>query len=73
MMGILLLGGDNQGLFPKLPPPVSGEALRKKTRFNRGEIRLRPKNGFCFLISTILLRARPGKFLLFLREHPRLP
>jgi hypothetical protein len=41
---------------------VSGEALRKNTRFNRWDIRWTPKNGSRFLISTIFSRTGPGSF-----------
>jgi hypothetical protein len=41
---------------------VSGEALRKKTRFNKWDIRWTPKNGSLFLISTIFSRTAPGSF-----------
>ena len=41
---------------------VSGDALRKNARFNRWDIRLTPKRGSCFLISTIFLRTGPGSF-----------
>jgi hypothetical protein len=41
---------------------VSGEALRKNTRFNRWDIRWTPKNGSRFLISTIFWRTGPGSF-----------
>ena len=41
---------------------VSGEALRKKTRFNKWDIRWTPKNGSRFLISTIFSRTGPGSF-----------
>ena len=39
---------------------VSGEALRKNARFKRWEIRLTPKSGSCFLISTIFSRTGSG-------------
>jgi hypothetical protein len=39
---------------------VSGEALRKNTRFNRWDIRWTPKNGSRFLISIIFSRTGPG-------------
>src|SRR5512136_3118079 len=39
---------------------VSGLALRKNARFNRWEIRLTPKKGSRFLISTIFSRTGPG-------------
>jgi hypothetical protein len=41
---------------------VSGEALRKNTRFSRWDIRWTPKNGSRFLISTIFLRTGAGSF-----------
>jgi hypothetical protein len=41
---------------------VSGEALRKNTRFNRWDIRWTPKSGSRFLISIIFLRTGPGSF-----------
>ena len=41
---------------------VSGLALRKNARFNRWEIRLTPKKGSRFLISTIFSRTGPGSF-----------
>src|SRR4030066_1987531 len=41
---------------------VSGLALRKNARFNRWEIRLTPKRGSRFLISTIFSRTGPGSF-----------
>ena len=49
---------------------VSGEALRKNTRFNRWDIRLTPKNGSRFLISTIFSRTGPGSFFCFLENTP---
>ena len=48
---------------------VSGEALRKNTRFNTWDIRWTPKNGSLFLISTIFSRTGPGSFRL-LPEDP---
>jgi hypothetical protein len=47
---------------------VSGEALRKNTRFNRWDIRWTPKKGSRFLISIIFLRTGPGS----LRRLPEL-
>jgi hypothetical protein len=41
---------------------VSGEALRKNTRFSRWDIRWTPKNGSRFLISIIFSRTGPGSF-----------
>ena len=41
---------------------VSGLALRNNTRFKRWEIRLTPKKGSRFLISTIFSRSGPGSF-----------
>jgi hypothetical protein len=46
----------------KVRRTVSGEALRKNTRFNRWDIRWTPKNGSRFLISTIFSRTGPGSF-----------
>ena len=55
----------------KVRRTVSGEALRKNTRFNRWDIRLTPKNGSLFLISTIFSRTGPGSFFLFPENTPR--
>jgi hypothetical protein len=50
---------------------VSGEALRKNTRFNRWDIRLTPKNGSLFLISTIFSRTGPGSLRRLPDDTPR--
>jgi hypothetical protein len=47
---------------------VSGEALRKNTRFNKWDIRFTPKNGSLFLISTIFSLTGTGS----LRRPPDL-
>jgi hypothetical protein len=41
---------------------VSGEALRKNTRFNRWDIRWTPKNGSRFLIAKIFSRTGKASF-----------
>ena len=47
---------------PSVRRTVSGLALRKNARFKRWEIRLTPKRGSRFLISTIFSRTGPGSF-----------
>src|SRR4030042_272009 len=50
---------------------VSGLALRKNARFNRWDIRLTPKRGSRFLVSTIFSRTGPGSFRLLPAETIR--
>ena len=47
---------------PSVRRTVSGLALRKNARFKRWEIRLTPKRGSRFLISTIFSRTGSGSF-----------
>ena len=56
------LGGTINDSAASVRRTVSGEALRKNARFKRWEIRLTPKRGSCFLISTIFSRTGSGSF-----------
>ena len=55
-------GGTINDSAPSVRRTVSGEALRKNARFKRWEIRLTPKRGSCFLISTIFSPHGSGSF-----------
>ena len=56
------LGGTINDSDRSVRRTVSGLALRKNARFKRWEIRLIPKEGSRFLISTIFSRMGPGSF-----------
>src|SRR5208283_2725438 len=62
LCGCLFREGTINDSAPSVRRTVSGLALRKKARFNRWEIRLTPKRGSRFLISTIFSRTGSGSF-----------